>query len=70
MTKKDPLESLRDTVVCITSAAKLHLSLGQHSSEPAVVAAMQWQYGLGCYEAEEVYKAALQLLDEIPAKRR
>jgi len=66
---KKPQETLTDAVVCITSAAKLHLSMKKHSTEEVIVDALVWRYDISTWEARECTKSALSLLDLMPTSR-
>ena len=69
MSDKKPQEKLTDAVECIQSAAKLHVLMDKHSSQEAIRSALQWRYGIQSWEADEVTKAALSLLDVMPTRR-
>ena len=65
----DPTTNLCDAVTCIAEAARLHLSLGEQSTEKYVVAALEWRFRISEYAARECHSAALKLLDAMPRKR-
>jgi len=69
MSETEPTKKLRDALVCISEAARLHLALNEHSSEESVSAAIIWRYGVSSWEAKETYRHALRLLDAMPKKR-
>lgn len=64
-----PETNLSDAITCLKEAAKLHLALGEASTEESIVGAMAWRYGISRADARQCCRSMTELLSVMPRRQ-